>query len=258
MKPLVIEFLGTQGSGKTTLLPVVVSLLREKGIRAQTVVEAARPFARRTIPGRIASLLGPASFQHRLLWQVYYQMSALYAASFKLQNRGLVKFVNETQQARPLDAGVHERRLLFWFFRLCGSYAFLLKYANENEAIVFDDGFMHRTVHLNASPVEIPQSNNIKTYLSKTPLPDLVIVPRVPLSVCVSRVKSRGLWKYFREKTEDELQLYLAHSENIVDFTVNELHSKGCLIIEVDNSDSDVQRPIDELREKIKGNFVVA
>jgi len=206
VSPLIIEFLGTQGSGKTTLMPAVVSFFREQGIRAQTVVDAARPYARRTLPGRLVDVLSPASIRDSLLWQIYYQMSTLYAAIFTHHNRQLVRFVYETQRARPLGAGVRERKVLFWFSRLCGSYTFLNKNAYENEALIFDDGFVHRTVHFNASSIETPQPEKIKDYLTRIPLPDLLIVLRVPLDVCVMRVTSRGIWKHFLGRTEDELR----------------------------------------------------
>ena len=252
MKPFIVEFLGTQGSGKTTLLPAVVSFLRENGIQAYTPTEAARPYARRTMMGRLVGSFAPASLREPLLWQVYYRMSMLSRLSFNRRNRWLIHFVQATQQARPSGAGVRERRVLFWFSHLCGMYTFLSACARENEALVFDDGFVHRAVHFNASLVETPDPENITSYLAHIPLPDLLIVPRVPLHVCVARVTSRGIWDHFRGRTQDELSRYLANSEYVVNLVVDELRKNGCSVIEVDNSDANMQKSIADLREKLR------
>jgi hypothetical protein len=252
VKPFVVEFLGTQGSGKTTLLPTVVSFLRENGLQAYTPSEAARPYALRTMLGRLVGSFAPVSIHKPLLWQIYYRTSMLSRISFNRKNRLLVRFVQATQQARPSGAGVQERRILFWFSHLCGTYTFLSAHARENEALVFDDGFVHRAVHLNASFVETPDPENITRYLALIPLPDLLIVPRVPLHSCVARVTSRGIWDHFRGRTQDELSRYLANSEYVVNLAVHELRRSGCSVIEVDNSDADMQKNIADLREKLR------
>lgn len=251
MKPLVIEFLGTQGSGKTSLLPTVVAFFKEQGVQARTPTEAARPYAKRTWLGKIVSALSPSALREPLLWQVYYRMSMLARLEFNRKYRSLARFVLKTQRSRPNAASVKERRILFWFSHLTGIYTFLNRYACENEALVFDDGFVHRTVHLNASPVENPQKENIIEYLSQIPVPDLLIVPRVPLDVCMERVQRRGVWDHFRDKTQAELRDYMANSECIVNIAVNELERNGCAVVEIDNSDADVQKTITELREKL-------
>lgn len=252
LKPFVVEFLGTQGSGKTTLLPAVVSFLRENGIQAYTPTEAARPFSRRTIVGRLVGSLAPSSIRDPLLWRIYYRMSVFSRLSFGRRNRVLVHFVKTTQHARPLEARVNERRILFWFSHLCGTYTFLSTYGRENEALVYDDGFVHRSVHFNASTVETPDPENVIRYLAHIPMPDLLIVPRVPLSICVARVTSRGVWDHFRGRTQDELNHYLSNSENIVNLAVNELRKRRCAIIEVDNSNSNLNENIAGLLEQLR------
>jgi thymidylate kinase len=252
VKPFVVEFLGTQGSGKTTLLPTVVSFLKDNGIQAYTPTEAARPFARRTSAGRLVERLAPPSIRPSLLWQVYYRTSMLMRRSFDRKNRELVRFVKTTQHARPTEAGVRERRILFWFEHLCGTYTFLSTYAREKEALVYDDGFVHRAVHLHASPVETPAREHILTYLNHIPLPNVLIIPRVPLAVCVERVTARGVWGHFRDKTQGELHRYLANSETVVNLVVDELRIRNCAIIEVDNNHTDVQKSAADLRQQLQ------
>ncbi|HAW51385.1 MAG TPA: hypothetical protein DCX54_03500 [Flavobacteriales bacterium] len=252
MKPLIVEFLGTQGSGKTTLLPMVVAFFREKGMQANSVTEAARLYAQRTLLGKLISIIAPGFIRDKLLWQVYYQKSVVARLIFNLKNRSLVSYINKTQRARPAGAGVRERRIRYWFSHLSGIYTFLKMHALKNEILVFDDGFVHRVVHLNASSIETPQRGNIVEYLSRIPLPILLIVPRVPLDECVNRVENRGIWKHFRDRTQDDLRQYLANSEYIVNIAVDELRAKGCLVIEVDNNHADVRETFAELGEKMK------
>ncbi len=249
--PVHIEFLGTPGSGKTTLLAALASFLKERHFQPYTVVEAARPFAIRTWQGKVINKLAPESLREPLLWQVFYFNSLLSRKSFIKANSELIRQVTSYQRKRPVEAGERERGVLYWFYRLSGYYEFLRTRIMNTEILLFDDGFVHRVVHLFASEVESPDPQLIKSYLELIPKPDLIIVPRSPLEICEKRVYKRGLWEHSQHKNSDQIRLYLSHAEQVVQITVEHLEERGWPVIFLDNGEQDP----DVVRQELFGKL---
>lgn len=232
---MIVEFIGAPGAGKTTLIPAVVETLQTMGFRALTVVDASRSFASRTILGKTINRLSPLSWRKPLLWQVFYCLSILYRLKFCIRHPKLVWTVFHTQWQRPKSADVRQRKVLYWFIRLIGYYEFLNAYAYPNEALVFDEGFVHRVVQLNASSVELPQPGQICAYLDLLPQPDLVIFVRSPRVVCERRILQRGLREPFRKKSSVEMAQFVTNAWNIVNLAVQHIKYKGWKVVEVNN-----------------------
>ena len=250
-KPLVVEFLGTPGAGKTTLLKAARTIFQESGFYPYSVVEAARPFAQRTFLGRVVNRLSPAQYRKQLLWQVFYYTSLVYRLKFMRRHKQLTRYVSYSQKRRPADAAIRERRVLYWFHHLMGYYEFLVAHAQPGEVLIWDDGFVHRAVHLHASTVETPDLADIRTYVDLIPQPDLVIVPCTPLEVCEDRIMQRGIWEHFRNKSQAELKQYLISSNQAVNGTVDYIKAKGWRVIEVDNSSDNLTAAHEELEIKL-------
>lgn len=247
---MIIEFIGTPGAGKTTLLPTVIEFLRERGISARTVVEAARPYAQRTFLGQAVSRLAPPSLRRPLLWQVFYYLSVLYRLKLLVKNPKLIRQVLSSQRHRPIPAEAR-RHVLYWFFHLAGYYEFLTAHARPNEALILDEGFIHRVVQLNASDVEEPDPAQVLAYVDLLPRPDLVIFPQSPWEVCEKRIYRRGVWERFHHKSPAEISRYIANSYVVVNLTVDYIKSKGWSVIEVDNGSDDMTASRAELRSKL-------
>jgi hypothetical protein len=248
---MIVEFIGTPGAGKSTLLPAVIASFRERGVQACTVVEAARPYARRTLIGGAVARLSPAHLQQPLLWQVFYSLSFIYRLKFMIRHPRLVGRVWASQVRRPESAGARERRVLYWFFHQAGIYEFLTARADAGEALVFDEGFIHRVVQLYASAVETPDPARIASYIDLLPVPNLVVVPRAPIEVCERRVYSRGVWHHFRHRSAGELSQYLANAALVVNLTVDYIKRKGWQVIEIDNGQDDPAPAIAEVRSRL-------
>jgi thymidylate kinase len=247
---LIVEFIGTPGAGKTTLLPTVIEHLQARGIRARTVVEAARPYAQRTWLGAAVGRLIPLSLHRALWWQVYYHLSTLYQLKFFAKHPRLIRHVLSSQRRRPISAGARQY-VLFWFFRLAGCYEFLTAHARSDEALLFDEGFIHRVVQMNASDVEEPDPARILAYVNLLPQPDLVIFPKAPWEICEQRIYRRGLWERYRHKSQAEVSRHIANAHRIVSLTVDTIKSKGWTVIEVDNGTDDLTASTAELRSKL-------
>lgn len=231
-------------------MPVVIEYLREHGLGAYTVIEAARPFAKRTLAGKAVSRLAPARLRQPLLWQVFYHLSTLHRLRFFIQHPRLIWQVVTTQRRRQIPAEAR-RYALYWFFHLVGYYEFLKAHAKADEVLIFDEGFIHRVVQLNASDVEEPDPAQVRAYIDLLPRPDLVITPQASLEVCNDRVYSRGLWERFSQKSPAEVARFLDASHQVVNLALDYIRSEGWNVIEVDNSGSEPGKAKAELRRKL-------
>lgn len=250
-RPAHIEFLGTPGSGKTTLLAALTDFLRERQFQPYTVIEAARPFALRTWPGRVINRLVPKPLRKPLLWQVFYFHSFISRMRFVKENSALIRQVTSYQRQRDKLAGSRERGVLFWFYRLSGYYEFLRPRIRNSEILLFDDGFVHRVVHLFASEVEIPDRDQIASYLELIPKPDLVIIPTTPLEICEQRVFNRGIWKHSQHKTPEQIRSYLSNAEQVVQITAEFLQNRGWPVLFLDNGERNINHAAQEMYRQL-------
>ncbi len=250
-KPLIVEFFGTPGAGKTTLMKAALEIFKEQGIHAYSVIEAARPLAGRTFLGKLVNRLAPARYRKQLLWQVFNLTSFAYRRTFLHKHKQLIKYVSESQERRPAGAALRERRVLHWFHHLMGRYEFLSAYLQPGEALIFDDGFVHRVVHLHASIVEMPDPAQVRFYMDLIPQPGIVIVPCVPIDICEERIILRGVWKHYHNRPRADLRRYLESSNRALNTTLNHIRVRGWQVVEVDNSHNDLDRTREELRNKL-------
>jgi len=233
---MIIEFIGTPGVGKTTLLPTVAEALQERGISALTVVRAARRFTSRTLLGKAVCRLAAPPAREAILWQAFLFLSLLYRLRFIARNPWLVLSVLSSQFRRPAAAGSRERKVLHWFFRTIGDYEFLKSRALPNEALLFDEGFVHRVVQFYASSAEEPNRKRISQYVSLLPRPDYVIFVNAPPEICERRIYQRGIWERLQSKSKQEVTTFVANCGACVKFAVEQICRNGWTVIAVDNS----------------------
>lgn len=231
---MIVEFIGTPGAGKTTLLSVAANYFNQNGFDAYSVVDAARPFAARIIWAKGVRRL-PTTWHRPLLWQIFYHLSKIWRLEFFLKNPQLIWMVYRFQRSRPIS-DLDRRHVLHWFFHHVGTYTFLKAYARPNEALLFDEGFIHRVVQHYASEAEEPNFSHMIAYIDLLPQPDLVIYPVASRELCEQRVYDRGLWDRFRQKTPQEVSRYMTNAHKVVHEAVKHIKSRGWAVIEVNNN----------------------
>ena len=145
-----------------------------------------------------------------------------------------------------------KRHTLFWFFQLAGRHRFLTATMRDGEALVMDDGFLHRSVALNASPTERPDKASVETYVDLLPRPDLVIRPIADRDVCLRRIRDRGVWPHSRHLTDADLERYVANAERVVDVAVERAKANGWDVIEIDNGGRDLREVRTETGEAVR------
>jgi thymidylate kinase len=236
---MIVEFIGTPGAGKTTFMPVVRDHFKEQHYQVYPVLEAARPFAGRTVPGKMVRWLTRGKLQRFLLWQIFYAYGYAYRRKFARQHQALMESVLTFQEQRPI-ASPDRKHVLHWFQHLTGTYEFLRAYAQAGDMLIFDEGFVHRVVQLFASENEIPELVSVAEYLNLIPKPDLVIFPKASSEVCEKRVFERGVWERFRTKEREETGRFIKNAHQIVDFAVKFIKEEGMTVVEVDNDRENV------------------
>ena len=233
---MIVEFVGTPGVGKTTLATALVAMLDERGIAATDITGAARDHVRRTRPGHLIDRGAPPWARDLLLWQVFYLLGVAHAVRFEVERPALARHAVRSQLRRglPIRTRAH---VLYWFVHLCGRYRFLTATSTENEALVLDDGFAQRAVHLFASPFHEPDAAQVRTYVDLRPAPDLLIVVLAGWQECERRVLERGVWPHARHLTSAQLSRYLEHAERVVDVATRRARERGWNISEISTED---------------------
>ena len=248
-RPTVVEFVGTPGSGKTTLSREVVEQLRGQGLRASTIIGSARPRARDTFPGRMVARVTRGRIADSLLWLTFYGYASADAVAFAMERPELARLVATSQRRRPLSSAM-KRHILYWWAQLAGRYRFLTADSTACDVLVIDDGFLHRSVALNASHLEDPDPAAIAGYVDLLPRPDLVIRAVADRQVCERRVQDRGIWRHSRSLGREEIARSLGSAERAVDLAVLRARERGWRVVEIDN-DRDLALVEQELRDVV-------
>lgn len=247
---MIVEMLGSPGAGKTSLLPAAREFFNRQGLRAFTVVEAARPLAARTRLGRLVCRWFPEPLKGFLLWKIFYINSRRYQQIFRRHYPRLVESVLGFQSERPISA-YDRRHVLRWFLHLTGAYAFLKTHLKPSEVLIFDEGFVHRVVQLFASENEEPDVRREMDYLDQIPRPDLVIYVYAPAEVTTQRVFTRGIWERFQRKSQAETLRFLSASQTAVQRAAGYLASRNWPLLQIDNHDLEIDSAGRELQAEL-------
>lgn len=252
---MIIELIGTPGSGKTTIMQAVIEHFRGRGVDAYSRRDIHRVYRSRS-PARRLVRWAPGHLQERIFLRLASFHRTLEWQKHLLTLAPLIRHVQETQQNRPVEAGVDARNILPSFRRSVESYGLLKTHRRPSDVLVFDEGFVHRVVALYVSPVEMPDPARVKTYLNLVPPADYVIHIQSPPEECMRRRIQRGLTGYLATLDEESLARFFAHAHATITLTVDHLRQKGWTVLEIDNSDGRSAQAAEELErmlEKIGG-----
>lgn len=239
--PFVIELIGTPGSGKTTLALRLVSMLRSRGIPAETIVSASRGHVERTRLGRLIDVLPWARPRRLLLWWAFYALATAHTLRFVKRHPALARHVVRSQLARDLKIR-RRAHTFYWFLQLAGRYDFLVGTSRAGDVLVVDDGFLHRALSLHASHRERPSAEVVHRYVDLLPRPDVAVHAVAPAEVCERRVHERGVWPHSKKLTRAEIAQSLDNAELAADLAVARARRHGWTVVGVDNSGGSLDR----------------
>ena len=139
------------------------------------------------------------------------------------------------QVGRPIPLR-HRYWVLSWFFKTGGLRRFLGHHLAADEAAIFDEGLVQRTVMLLTSDRESPSAGALARYLRRLPHPDLLIVLRVPPALCIERLVGRPLPQRVRDIGPQVLSPFVNHAAEAVDRAVDQARDLGWPLIVIDNA----------------------
>lgn len=247
---MIIEFMGYSGAGKSTLVPILTQLLRDDGELVMSVTEAIRAYTARTLPGRIVCALAPAALRGPLLWRSFsYLISKLHLLQCFMERPQLMGYVVRSQLQRPVPRR-HRWLIVRLFLRMASEYHLVRSCSQPGEVVVFDEGFVHRAVHLFVSAAEQVNSEQIVEYLSLLPHSDLVILVKAAPATCLARIQSRGLQVRLSNLTAQDIARFMANTAQVMEIASRYLQDAGWPLIEVMN-DGEPSVGSTELQHKV-------
>jgi thymidylate kinase len=248
---MIIEFTGVPGAGKSTMALVVRQVLCDLGLKAMLVPEASRCCLMRAPLGRVIRLVTPPRWQERVIWGVFRRLLLLYKIEFAVRNRTLVWRVLGELARRQLSWR-DKRSIMRWFFRDGGYYRYFLDRLQPEEALILDEGLVHRATSLYTSASEDPSPLEVTGYVKLLPRSDLVIWVQAPLDICAARVSSRGMSKRY---LGEDLAPFLNNSAKTIDIALQGIRDIGWDTV-VTRSDGKLEACAADLRDLLKERVI--
>ncbi|MEM7286255.1 MAG: hypothetical protein AAF480_07875 [Actinomycetota bacterium] len=235
---VILELLGAPGSGKSSVRPLIEAHAERVGLHPIGAEDLPRHVAARTAMGRLVTRLVPASQRSRALWATYRVAGWWHTARFALANRRLSRHVIVSQRSRPAESLRGDRRVTYWFARHMGLHRMCATHLEDDELVVFDEGFSHRTVQLHAGPTESVDAPTVEAYVGMIPTVGVVHVA-TSADVCVRRVHGRGVWDRLADLPTDEVDAFVRNAHATSALTGTALREAERALVEIDN-DTDV------------------
>lgn len=237
--PAVVEMAGAPGAGKTTGLPEVHASLQRAGWITLDPTKGAREVVSRTVVGRVAARIPDQRLRESVLWRIYLFHRLLEAVRALSRRPGYFLWLIRLQGRRPKGALARRRRVIYWYLRMLGAQQFYRRHARPGEAVVFDEGHVHRVVQLFSSPVDCATSFEVGRYLRGAPRPDLLVLVRCPADVCADRIRKRGVWIRLEDVADVDLDRYLENAERVVGHAIDQTRRMRWNVVEVENGSGD-------------------
>lgn len=249
--PLLIEFAGLPGSGKSSLSDMAAAKLRSNGHEVRTVIDAARVRSAESALGRFLSTLACRRLARLGLWWTFYWASSLRAVAVAWENRREMMRLAAYQARRPIKLSL-KAHIGWWYLQLGGRRSYL-ETSRSIDGILFDDGYVHRSVALFSSPKERVREQAIRDYNASIPAPSMIIQVSAPVSTCVERVIKRGVWRHSSDLTEPELKEYVRNAQYVLEIAISEARKRGVPVLTVSNDDVPLDHAANQVSEGLEG-----
>lgn len=230
-----VEFTGMVGAGKSTLSPVLKKILQDKNFQTLFLNEAIVYHLERSLLGRLVHGIAPVAWRRPILYKLYsLGIDTFCRLHFSYKNPRLVWQICKSQFHREIPLR-HRQFILSQLFKIVGGYQFLRRRLGPDEAVILEEGLIHRAISLYVWEPKRIDRDLVMTYLDLLPVLDLVVLVRAPLEVCLERAEARGLPSRLRGKDEPTVEKFMDHSAQIISIVSEFLASADRQVLEVDN-----------------------
>jgi Ser/Thr protein kinase RdoA (MazF antagonist) len=249
-RAMIVEVCGEPGAGKSSVLPMVIALMRERGMDAMTATAAvdrgiARGWLARAFRALGAGPLLQRGRGRRFLVELPWSVLVI------LRFPGAI--VRGTAAILRQPVGWRHRAVIFHRFMLpLARLAFLRGRLNADEVAVIDEGPVHRVVNLFAWRHTAASDSEVRAYVQDLPPIDVLVVVQAPTELARARLDERGLPRYLRARSVDVVDRFLAHARRALDVAIGEMSDRS-MVIHVDNGGTraDLRRALSHALDEV-------
>ena len=248
-----IEFIGIPGSGKTTLKKLVIEKLKQSDFEVFTFEKAVDRSNMKKLTNdncklkRLFYIIGTRRFSSFFRY-TNFQVSAY--NEFLLNNTSLVEQVANILNSKEIGKE-GKNAVMGWVFDIFSGHQIINNNLFNNEIVVCDEGFCHRTVAIWGRDEKYKfDKAEVSKYLSLIPLPQILFFVKAPVEKCEERLTNRGYLRILKGLDHEERVKRLYFIEEIMNYVISILKDKGVKVVYLDNmKDGDFTIPEDIIRE---------
>lgn len=237
---MIIEFIGSTGAGKTTLLLKVQHRLAQQaqavtGFDIVAGLVGLRRITNTTVRNLIQDLVGLPFF-----------IASLY------RHRAFVGFALRTL-ARHKAYAFSSTNYLRSIVRRIGTYEILKRY-NHNRIILVDEGTVLSAHFLFVYTRTIYSQEDIQTFASLVPLPELVIYIKAPVASLVQRsLQRKDVRKELRSKRKMLVEKYVSRAAEMFDqlTETKQIRERVFIVANPDSNEAECDALVDRITEFI-------
>ncbi len=237
-----IEFIGLPGSGKSSLYSFAHQFLVQHYPETYSLTRALRycEFQAINLSHSKAKLLKKAVYilADNYLRSIFpYTRRQIEAYSrFVLDNPNFVKVIYATLGKANMSLK-NKIRISNWFFAELSAYQMIEEYFSDDEILLLDEGYCHRSVSFIACDHTMYSAELLDNYFKVNAfMPDILFFVKRNPDLCLDTLRRKTLPDYFATLSSDELYERYTFLGRWLEDVVNKASSLGAKIIEVENT----------------------
>jgi thymidylate kinase len=238
-----VEFAGLPGSGKSTIMRHFIRLLEENDESCYTIGGALWESLRKNCEDkhchRFLSIL-PKFYSRKKVQFIFDHSSDKWHAQsrFLSEYGGSFRAFFKSEQFEVMSPEVRST-VIRWFLRSAAVYQVINERINSEAVVVFDEGFVQRSMSLFVLPGHSNREFNresLSCYIKSIPTPNLIVYVETELEECLSRIQSRSNGIPYRLKgiDNDGIRSFLTETQD----HFSDLLRNDKKVIHIDNNHS--------------------
>jgi thymidylate kinase len=235
-----IEFIGMPASGKTTLYTYLYSRLKKRHPRCYNFSEALKVCERRyasSCDTRSRMTLAVQLCLGRFMLKKAFPFSCIQIRAYNEFYFENIEFISSILATiNQLNVPLHYKEMISrWLLAEFSLYHMAYRSLTEQESLVLDEGFCHRTVSLFAHDISVYTEEMLKKYLSAAFIPDIVFAVNLNKEECQKRLSNRGSPVRLARLSQDEFNNRFDFFFDFFEVLKKKLIEKGVVLINIDN-----------------------
>lgn len=211
-----VEFLGPPGAGKSTLRRALLGATAGRAESAEAALLSALRRSRDDRLWRLFARLAPEPLARSFALPAFHRsrLRVQAEARYREERPGALEPPARSDSFAAMDPPARARALT-WLRGTASSWQAISDSAPPDACVVFDEGFLQRSLTLFAVPERCelaPDEPALRDYLARNPSPALAVEVVASPGTCLARMARRGLPRRLRGASERRVEAFLAAS----------------------------------------------